>query len=176
MKKILILFVAAVISSVICIGQEKENAATTNSRATELMINGKPYSQYKAEQEALKQTKANQVAAAKASIPDPAKSDVTKTIAPGSQPKPAVKETKQVSDDERETIKVRPQVVTATEPVKTATASENKVAVPVAAKSSSADPDAKSVAPAKQTTISAAVPAQNSGNTAPATEKPAAKD
>ncbi|HRF19140.1 MAG TPA: hypothetical protein PK977_13285 [Chitinophagaceae bacterium] len=102
MKKILILFVAAVISSVICIGQEKENAATTNSRATELMINGKPYSQYKAEQEALKQIKANQAAATKVATTNLSNADVTKTPMAESPTKPAVKEVNQASDDQRE--------------------------------------------------------------------------
>lgn len=177
MKKIF--FISFVCSLSINLLSQSPQKGTSMSAAEANRLNGtvqptyqggKSYMQWVAEEKAKKQV------ATKASMPDFAKLDVTKTIVPGPQPKPAVKDIKQGSDDERETIKVKPQVVTATEPVKTATPSENKVAVPAAAKSSSADPDAKPVAPAKQTTISATVPAQNSGNTGPAAEKPATKD
>lgn len=52
----------------------------------------------------------------------------------------------------------------------------NKEALPSAAKGSSVDPDAKVVAPVKQTDTPVVVPTQNSGNTAPAVEKPVKKE
>lgn len=52
----------------------------------------------------------------------------------------------------------------------------SKEVLPSAAKGSSVDPDAKPVAPVKQTDNPVVVPAQNSGNTPPAVEKPAKKD
>lgn len=141
-----------------------------NGTAQPKMANGKSYAQWVAEE------KAKNLAAAKSITQDFSNTVVTKTAVAEPQTTPAIKKVNnQGITDHQETLKVNPPAVT-TQPEKTATTAESKVVIPAAAKGSSVDPDAKPVIPVKQTVTPASVPAQNSGNTVPATEKPVKKD
>lgn len=178
MKKIIIsgimsfLFLSAV-------AQEEKGTKTQSTAVAELMIYGIPYSQYKAEQDAIKRQKpsAQQPAPAPSAkgtasvIPTPEVKVNLKGTSMDPEARPAneksigkpVRDKNDVSLPSNNNVEAKPA------------APAKKEAVSPAIKGSSADPEAKPVVQVTQP-VSATVPAQNSGNSGPATEKPAVKN
>lgn len=172
MKKIILVLGATVMATIGCYAQSSapanakvlsfEEANRLNGKA-EPTINGKPYSQYKAEQDALKR----KTPAATATIPAGIVTLNSSSLpaAANSTVKGIPAATTGLNDGGKagETTKVEPFVTKADN--KGAVTTTTNVALPAALKGSSMDPDARPTVPAANKTAEVNLPAQNSTNT-----------
>ena len=106
MKKIFFTASAILFAIVALNAQTTKDAAgrNTNESATDPLVNGKPYSQYKAEQDALKKQREANLSAAKTNNADAANTMTLTNTASNTNVAPAKKEANKVSDDENQVV------------------------------------------------------------------------
>ncbi|MBI5856928.1 MAG: hypothetical protein HZB42_04685 [Sphingobacteriales bacterium] len=111
MKKIFLIIVLATGAISVQAQTEKSNARPVSENQADPLVNGIPYSQYKAQQDAFKKEREARLIAAKTNNADAANNTITVTNAASkTNVAPAKKETNQVSDDENPVVPAKQQV------------------------------------------------------------------